>query len=61
MAAAMRTAATAHAPESGRRPAGSMGAPIVASDDLDILVPVAAIQLVLDAEVWEPDAAVAVG
>ena len=37
-----------------------MGASIVARDDLDVLVPVAAIQLVLDAEVWELDAAVPV-
>src|SRR5688572_18166780 len=60
-AAAVGATASAHAPEARRRPAGRVGATIVAGDDLDILVPVAAVQLVLDAEVRELHAAVAVG
>src|SRR5258708_7624104 len=59
-AAAARRTAAPHAGEPGRHAAGRVCAPVVPGDDLDVLVPVAAIHRVLDAEVWELTPAVAV-
>ena len=53
-------AAASVAPESRPRDARGVGAAIVLGDDLDVLVTVASVQLVLDAEVGEVDALVEV-
>ena len=53
-------AAPAVAPEPRPRDARGMGAAIVLGDDLDVLVTVAPVQFVLDAEVGEVDAVVEV-